>query len=84
VNNILKHAKARNITIDLELTSKNINLLIADDGVGFDIDEKPKGIGLRNIQSRVEFYSGNLRITSAPNQGSQLQIKIPTQGYVTA
>ena len=81
LNNILKHARAHLVTIELKLLHKNIHLLIADDGVGFDSQLKPNGIGLRNIQSRAEFYSGHMKVTSAPGQGCTLEVEIPWQGY---
>jgi signal transduction histidine kinase len=45
--------------------------------VGFDTTQKAKGIGLKNIQSRVEFYSGKLTVISAPGKGCTLQVYIP-------
>lgn len=84
LSNVLKYSQAHLLTIDLKLLQRNIHLQIADDGVGFDTLTKPRGIGLRNIQSRVEFYSGHMNIVSAPNQGCKLQIDIPWQGYNNA
>lgn len=84
LNNILKYARANTITIELIQQKKNIKLLIADDGVGFDALSKAKGIGFRNIQSRTEFLFGTMQITTAPNQGCTLLVKIPEKGYATA
>ena len=82
VNNILKYAQAHTISFELKLrNNKDIYLSIADDGVGFDTYTKSKGIGLRNIQSRSEFYSGVMRITSSPNHGCTIEVEIPRTGY---
>jgi two-component system sensor histidine kinase UhpB len=77
INNILKHAEAENATIELESKGSNLLLTISDDGVGFDTSERAKGIGLQNIRSRVEFYSGKLNIISAPDEGCKFKISIP-------
>jgi two-component system sensor histidine kinase UhpB len=52
-------------------------LTITDDGVGFDTTKKPRGIGLRNIASRVGFYDGVVNIESRPGHGCMLQASIP-------
>jgi two-component system sensor histidine kinase UhpB len=77
INNISKHAKAKTIIIHLKAKDAHLNLSITDDGVGFDTTKKDNGIGLRNIQSRVEFYSGNMNIISSPGQGCRLEVTIP-------
>ncbi len=74
-NNILKHAKAKNIFINIDACDSNIlTLSIQDDGVGFDTTKKMDGLGLTNIKSRTELYNGTLKITSAPQQGAMLSI----------
>lgn len=77
INNILKHAEAENATIELESKGSNLLLTISDDGIGFDTSERAKGIGLQNIRSRVEFYSGKLDIISLPGEGCKFKITIP-------
>ncbi len=77
INNIHKHAQAKTIVINLNTEDNHLNLLIADDGAGFDITKKHNGIGLKNIRSRVEFYSGRMNIISSPGQGCSLKVTIP-------
>ncbi|KIC95572.1 CHASE3 domain-containing protein [Flavihumibacter solisilvae] len=77
LNNILKYSRASNILIDLKIVSGQVYLEISDDGIGFDPQLKPKGIGLRNIAGRVQFHSGNMQINSSPNNGCTLKIEIP-------
>jgi signal transduction histidine kinase len=77
LQNISKHAKAKNVTIRLSEKDDRIILSIADDGIGFNYDNKSKGIGLRNIRSRVESQKGRLLIISAPGKGCILQAIIP-------
>jgi two-component system sensor histidine kinase UhpB len=77
INNIIKHAKANKVVVSLKTDNGNIFLSVADDGVGFDVKQKSQGIGLKNISSRVKFYSGNMNIISVPGQGCTLEISIP-------
>jgi two-component system sensor histidine kinase UhpB len=77
VNNILKHSEAKRATIELKTKGTELILTISDDGIGFDTKERSKGIGLQNISSRVEFYSGKLDIISKRGNGCKLKIIIP-------
>lgn len=77
LNNILKYAKASKVTIALKTTAKAVELSVTDNGVGFDPAEKSKGIGLKNIRNRVEFYAGRLKVVSAPGKGCTVEVSIP-------
>ncbi|HVK97123.1 MAG TPA: PAS domain-containing protein, partial [Flavisolibacter sp.] len=57
INNIVKYAKATEVIILLKIYNNTIVLSIADNGVGFDVAKKRKGIGLRNITNRIAYYS---------------------------
>ncbi len=76
LNNILKHAEARNVRVLLDVNSHTV-LEIEDDGKGFDITRRCRGIGLQNIKNRVEFYKGSVQINSAPGKGCKLVVRIP-------
>jgi len=77
MNNITKYAKANKVVITLKTDDDLLILSVADDGVGFGVTQKSKGIGLKNISSRVEFYSGHMNIISAPGEGCTLEVFIP-------
>jgi PAS domain S-box-containing protein len=77
LNNIIKHANCKNITIRLSSTHRTIRIEISDDGQGFDTSLKRKGIGLSNIQSRTELYNGTMDIISSPGGGCRLMIDFP-------
>ncbi len=77
INNMLKHSQAKNGLICMKTEGSDLFLSISDDGVGFNKEERPKGIGLQNITSRIEFYSGKMNITSSPGQGCKFEIKVP-------
>ncbi|MBL7699979.1 MAG: hypothetical protein JNK79_17565, partial [Chitinophagaceae bacterium] len=76
-NNILKHAKAKNVLIMLDMTSSTIFLTIRDDGRGFDSSVTRYGIGLRNITNRVKLYNGHMEVQSEPGKGCQLKVAVP-------
>jgi two-component system sensor histidine kinase UhpB len=79
LNNITKYARANEALITLKKENEILLLSIADNGVGFDTNQKSNGgIGLTNMKSRIEFYAGKLNIISAPHQGCKIEISIPS------
>ena len=75
LNNILKHSKATQATINLARQQNNIILLISDNGEGCNILEKGKnGVGNINIKSRADLYHGKVTIVSKPGEGYKLKV----------
>ncbi|MBK9791741.1 MAG: sensor histidine kinase [Sphingobacteriales bacterium] len=79
VNNAIKHAAATEIMIHLVRNENQLTLTVEDNGVGFNINniQKIKGVGLSNIQSRIDFLKGYVEIDSKKNVGSSFYITIP-------
>ncbi len=77
LNNIRKHAQANKVLIHLRAKGDQLHLSIMDNGTGFDTNQKGNGIGLKNIQSRVEIYCGSMNIYSWPGEGCRLEVNIP-------
>lgn len=77
VNNIIKHADAKNVTVTLCSTSSQVMLTVRDDGKGFDLAKAYKGIGMRNIRNRADCLNAGMKISSSPGQGCSLSICIP-------
>ena len=77
LNNVLKHAKATNVTIDLFHKNNIAELTVKDDGIGFSATLVKKGAGLKNIQNRVYLINGEHNIHSQPGQGCKILIKFP-------
>jgi PAS domain S-box-containing protein len=77
LNNILKHAAASRVQISLKTDEENVYLMIHDNGIGFDMSKKSKGIGLRNIDNRVKFHKGVVSIHSKPGAGCAIEISVP-------
>jgi PAS domain S-box-containing protein len=74
LNNILKHANATYATINLTKQGNEIILLISDNGNGCDISKEGIGIGIMNIKSRAELYSGIVTTVSNPHEGYALKV----------
>ena len=80
VNNVLKHAQAENVTIQLIQYADHINVTVEDDGNGFDLEEvrkQKRGVGLENVISRLEYLKGKIEIDTAPGQGTSLVMDFP-------
>lgn len=79
INNIVKHATASQVLIELFHEENNIELIITDDGIGFDLNKIKKGHGLKNMRSRAELLNGSLEIITSPQKGCKLKVHIPYQ-----
>ncbi len=77
VVNIIKHAEARNAEIQIFEDEDNLNITIEDDGKGFNQNMVQKGIGLRNMKSRIEVLKGKFDIDTSPGNGTFLYFNIP-------
>lgn len=80
LSNAMRHANAAQVGIRAWHDTEYFQLLIWDDGQGFDTDVAAEndGLGLRNIQERVRLHRGTLNIGSAPGQGTIIKVVIPT------
>ena len=79
VNNIIKHAKASQISMQLIRHETELNIMIEDNGVGFDTNELDsfEGIGLKGIQTRIEFLNGTVHFDSSVGRGTTVIIDVP-------
>ena len=77
VKNTLKYSRAKNMNITLQMKKDNVQLMVEDDGVGFDPKQTRRGIGLSNIYERTRFYNGAVKIKTSLGQGCKMVIDIP-------
>lgn len=77
-NNIIKHAEAKNIIIQFSKYDNELTLTIEDDGNGFNLENAKKegGLGLKSIQSRVDYLEGNLEINTEKGVGTTTNISM--------
>ncbi len=80
INNTIKHAEAKNVSILLKKEGDRLSLDFADDGIGFVVDDiiqsENKGMGLKNIISRIMSINGDYNFNSQPGEGFHIQIEI--------
>jgi len=77
LNNVVRHADARRVTISIGQTDGVIELAIADDGCGFDASGKSVGLGLLGMRERAEAAGGDMSIVSAAGAGCTLIVRLP-------
>lgn len=77
LNNIVRHAEATSVVIELTISENNVYLNIEDNGKGFDLRTIKKGQGIMNIKSRAELHEGTAEIVTNPGQGCKLSVLIP-------
>lgn len=77
VQNALKHANAKFININFEKNGGSLCLYYSDDGVGFPKNEDSKGLGLNNLEIRVQVLKGHWEINRQAVKGAEIEIKIP-------
>ena len=78
INNIIKHSKATEVSVQLFKNQGNVLLIVEDNGVGFSSTKNKKGIGLLNITSRLDMVNGKVNFEPSPNSGTLVTVKIPT------
>jgi signal transduction histidine kinase len=82
LNNALKHSSARNVVVRLQRDGNTITLEVADDGVGFNLDQPSEakidaaGVGLSHIRERATRLNATLVIETAPDQGTKVRVSL--------
>ncbi len=77
LNNVLKYARAENVLVSIVEKQNQLLLSIKDNGVGFDSKQKTKGIGLRNIETRLELVNGTMFLKTSPGNGCEMLVSVP-------
>ena len=78
VNNVIKHAGAKQVTVDLQMIGNSTSLTVKDDGKGFDLKtmSATQGFGLKNIQQRAKAIHASFAINTSPGRGTCLRVCI--------
>jgi two-component system, NarL family, sensor histidine kinase DevS len=77
LNNVVKHAAAGSVQLQVRCAPKRLDLLVSDDGQGFDLTGDHSGFGLAGMRERVELAGGELRIESSPGAGTRVMASVP-------
>jgi PAS domain S-box-containing protein len=84
MNNVVKHAHARNAQLFIKRENEELRVVVSDDGIGFNLDEAVSGaakehhLGLLGIRNRMEMLGGSMEIDSHPGQGTTVSLRIPS------
>ena len=77
VNNAIKHANAKDISVSISQIENELQIKISDNGIGFDYEsEKKKSFGLTNIQNRIQEINGSLQVVSNEEKGTHYSITV--------
>ena len=85
LNNILKHANAKSIYVNIDYSATAFTLIIKDDGKGVDLQSLSKeknnnfGLGIRNMHSRAKLIGADFNLTSHPGEGTEVKIVLPNE-----
>ncbi len=75
LNNVLKHARASKVILKARITHDEVELIVIDDGVGFDVEAANTGRGMSNIRTRAAKMQGNVHINSSRGIGTTVRLK---------
>ncbi|MEL7341196.1 MAG: ATP-binding protein, partial [Bacteroidota bacterium] len=82
LQNIIKHAMANEVNLQLVKDSELLQLTIEDNGKGFDPEQQHAGYGLNNMKTRAQALGGLLFIDSQPGKGSVITVQIPNEKQI--
>jgi signal transduction histidine kinase len=77
LTNCARHAKAGRVEVSVHRGTRELEVAIVDDGVGFDPKERPRGLGLLGIEERVRELHGTFDVQSKPTHGTRLIVTLP-------
>ena len=78
--NVIKHAKAQNVSISIRRVGKKVRVIVQDDGVGFNslqIERQTNGFGLFSIRERLRHVGGNFALKSSCGYGTRVRLAAP-------
>ena len=90
LTNVVRHAHAHSVWVELEQSDEELRLLVRDDGDGFDVETARRrgrvgeSFGLLAIQERVELLGGFVRVESQPGHGASIHIRFPLRSTAAA
>lgn len=77
LHNVIKHSEASEVSVQLEHKQETIRLVVADNGIGFAVNETKNGIGLVNMKTRAESLNGTFELESYPGRGCKIKVILP-------
>ncbi len=75
--NIARHSHASQVDIELNYNGEKVELMINDNGCGFNLNQKMAGVGLRTMKERAVLIGGEIDVESSPGKGTQIRVRVP-------
>ena len=72
LSNVMKHSKAKNLSVTLNFNANDLEIIAEDNGLGFDTSQKTESSGLQTIKGRAALLSAKYSLTSVINNGTKL------------
>lgn len=82
LHNVVRHARATEVGVELTIEAGQLRLVLEDNGVGFWVNEQLSGTGLRSQQHRATVLGGQWRVESEPENGTRVSVSVPVQRSV--
>ena len=82
LRNIIEHAHCTEIELSVFISDDKLHMKIADNGVGFNVNEVIYGIGMANMKRRAKLFSGQLNVNSSTGKGCELMIILPVEKII--
>ena len=77
MNNVIRHAGATEVEFQIDQPDQRLEIVVADNGRGFDWNTIRRGDGLANLQERLEVLRGQCHVESRPGQGTTVRLIVP-------
>ena len=77
LNNVVRHAQAQRVTVDIARIDGSVALEVVDDGAGFVLGDEDRGLGLEGMAERARLVDGQFDIVSRPGHGTTLKLRVP-------
>lgn len=77
VRNVLRHANASSVAIEVSEEDEAVTVSVRDDGEGFEADEPTRGLGLLGMRERIDLVGGELEVSSRPGEGTAVVARLP-------
>ena len=77
LTNCARHAKAKHVVVSLHTDTHGVEVMVRDDGIGFNPAAARGGLGLLGMQERVHELEGKVTLTSEPNKGTTIRVELP-------
>ena len=77
LNNIVRHARAKHVSVEIARSDGKVELEVIDDGTGFSVGDEDRGLGLDGMAERARLVDGDFEIDSEPGRGTTLRLQVP-------